>query len=198
MSVQSEIKTIRDFLYENPNHLEVALAVYENWPSIRDDVCKRFLGNLRDRIRCSDVLKPVWNDTAINVKFVKDALDSNGIWLNCSHWKQINALALVAAYKGSNGWFMGVHTSLPIAESHYTNLHFQLSKKLGKSDARVKSEFVWWRWVDDDMQNWQSLIPALHRECESCQRGKYTKYFVDAFVDFAAKALPVVDEIERR
>ena len=46
----TEARYIREYLDQNPRHLHAAFAVHRAWPAVKDDVCRRFLEHLRDRV----------------------------------------------------------------------------------------------------------------------------------------------------
>ena len=46
----TEARYIREYLDENPRHLQAAFAVARAWPAVKHDVCRRFLEHLRDRV----------------------------------------------------------------------------------------------------------------------------------------------------
>ena len=101
---------------------------------------------------------------------------------------------------GPNGWRWGVlhpldKSNLSIADQERrTRLEERLRSDLegGRSDG-------WWPYVgsvDDEMANWNSLLPDLCREWKD-GGGEITDYYVDGILDIATKAIPIIDEVER-
>ncbi len=54
-----------------------------------------------------------------------------------------------------------------------------------------------WQYLDAKTRDWNVLVPALHRECEAAEEGNITRTIVDAFVDVAVRAIPILDELDR-
>lgn len=45
------------------------------------------------------------------------------------------------------------------------------------------------------MGNWNSLLPALHREWKG-DGGEVTNFYVGGMMDIANRAIPIIDEVE--
>ena len=74
----------------------------------------------------------------------------------------------------------------------------RLEKELGDhlpSNEGPEPYWPWWKWVEKDKRNWDSLVPELHKECQD-NGGEITSYFVNTFIEIAEKAIPIINEIE--
>ena len=65
MTSKHESKTIRDFLFAHPEHFETALAVHDSWTAIRDEICKKFLERLAERIESDERLQTFADDLQV-------------------------------------------------------------------------------------------------------------------------------------
>lgn len=215
MTSESEFGEIRDYVFENPAHLETALAVFQSWPSIRDTVCKRFLDRVCSRIRAAEALEPYAEDLHVESAYGGDTAKSNCIWLYRDRWAAYpvsdtstppqtqGRIAILIRTDGRElrDWIFGVRRPTPkgdLADDERirrNRLSPQLLSALGPSRSR-SDWWPWWVYADEDKRHWNPLVPALHRECQAEDDGDITRYFVDTFVDCAVKAIPVIDEIE--
>ena len=75
-----------------------------------------------------------------------------------------------------------------------TLLQKRLQRELdgGRSD----SWYPYVRSVDDEMNNWNSLLPDLYREWKD-GGGPITDYYVDGIMGIASRAIPIIDAVER-
>ena len=216
MTSDRESQEIRDYLFENPNQFDTALAVVESWPSIKHQVCKKFFERLVSRIKAAAALKTYADDLHIESAYGGDTAKSNCIWLYRDRWARYpvkesstppqtngrTAILLRTDSRELRDWIMGVRRPTPAGDmtgderKQRRYLDEQLLSALGPSSSR-SDWWPWWIYVNEDKRHWNPLVPALHRECEAEQDGDLTRYFVDMFVDVAIKAIPVIDEIER-
>jgi len=215
MTSDLEADAIRDFLFLNPEHFDTALAVFDSWTSIRDEVCERFLKRISARIKTAPALQPYAGDMNVVSTYGGEAKNSNCIWLYRDRWapyRAINttklphtnartAIELGNDEKGPNCWYIGVR--IPKSKDHLTfrerKRRRHLVKKLATTLDQTGNSDKWWPWrvyFDEDKQHWNALVPALHRECEAKEDGDITRHFVDTFVKIALKAIPVIDKIE--
>ena len=65
----SERNAVREFVLSDPEKLRTALAVYESWPDIRDNVCERFLTRLCQRVREHERLKQLGSELAVDCAY---------------------------------------------------------------------------------------------------------------------------------
>ena len=216
MTTDSESRAIREFLLSHPDHLTVARAVYESWPSIKNDVCRRFLERLRSRIelklRDDGTLHRSIDDIHVGCKYAGEHSYSNQIWLYRTCWVEYKegdydipctTILLEAEGKGPFEWYIGVR--IPKSMEKMTNrekkrrdfLIRALKTELDAGSGSGNEHWLaWWDWVDDKWKDWHPLLPDLQRESESAEGGEITNYFVDRFTEVATKAIPAINEIE--
>ena len=204
MTTDSESRAIRKFLLdgENLNNLRTALAVYESWPAIEHDICKKFLKRLCTLIndRVEKGRKEFPDDVSVNYAYGGEKPCSNKLWAFQKSWGKHEedrlgihrtAVILMNERKGANKWSIGI--SVP-NDSHGEKLRDSLKDRLvgGKHDP----SFPWWDWMDEEMSHWSSLVPSLQEECHMAEGGKITNHFVNRFLEVATKAIPIIDEVE--
>ena len=211
MTRDSETQAVRTFLFENPDHFDTALAVYETWPAIRDEVCGRFLKRLRSRIETADELKLYASDLQVSCQYRGQAKYSNVLWLYRDRWLtyegasaitgQRTAIRMESDGPGPTGWHFGVCSPLPIDKMQPAERkrREQFEGKLIQAIDLPKRSPWWpkWDYMDARARDWNTLVRDLHRECEESGDGEVTRHIVDAFVDVAVRAIPIIDEFDR-
>ncbi len=207
MTTDNEARAVENFLFSNPENFSVAMAVYESWPIVRRRVCERFLEHLCRCIR--QEANKISADITVECKYKGDDRWRNRLWLYCDSWVQYSrresdsngrtSIRLEADGKASSGWLFGVSSPLPVSQMNEAERRRRerLEKKLEQALALGGTADQWPQraWADNRMRNWNELIPKLQRECED-GKGEITSYFVDAMIGVAAKAIPVVNDIE--
>lgn len=216
MPTPAEKRAISDFLFENPKNIEIAHSVYETWPSVRDQVCREFLCRLGNQIKENCPLSESGSDINIGWEFGENNPNKIWIWLFREGWKPFvttadaphppsgkrTTISLKPDTKGPSNWFMNVRTPVTLVNmdncerNRHLRMQDELNAVLGRSDGKTEHRYTWWRYVRPEFKNWESLVPRLHRELECPDSGEITSYFVETFVDFAKKAIPVINEIE--
>lgn len=212
MTTDSEARAVEKYLLSNPDNLVVAQAVYESWPAVRDDVCKRFLQHLRSCIveEAKQRIPDCPHDIEVGCRYDVEKRNRTRLWLYRTSWVRYETqtrsdskgrtwISFEADSLGPNRWCYGVRSPKPF--SKMTDAEQDRRKRLYKA---LKAELAlgkrsdWWpqwAWARDRMRNWNGLVPDLLTECKACE-GEITDYFVDAVLDTAVKAIPVIDEIE--
>lgn len=216
MTSKHESKTIRDFLFDHPEHLETALAVHDSWPSIRDQICKTFLErlkkSLKKKIKEDPQLVDFKDDLEVDCKYGGRPRYSNQLWLYRKQWReyengekntsQRTAIMLQSDGYGPNSWCVGVRSSLrkenmvDADKERREKTEKELEKKLGPSQA-TSGSWPHWKHLDTPARNWESIVPDLHSENEADQPGKITSCIVDKIVDIAAAAIPIINECDQ-
>ena len=210
MTSDRETQAVRQFLFENPDHVDTAIAVYESWPPIRDQVCEKFLERLRSRIETADELKPYASDLQVGCQYRGQAKYSNVLWLYRNRWQkyegapaitgQRTAIRMESEGPGPKGWHSGVCSPISIdkMEPADRQRRERFEGELNQAIDLPKRSPWWpkWDYLDATAHDWNKLVPDLHRECEGAEDGEITRHIVDAFVGVAVRAIPILDELD--
>ena len=213
MTTESETKTVREFVLADSNKLKTAVAIYESWPAIKNEVCKTFL----ERLRCAieRKAKEFAPDITVICEYTGEYKYGNGIWMYRECWTPYETnqsvsngftrtkIAMVNENKGPNGWCIGVVSPMskvemaPAEKERRQRLDEKLGGKLGP--GKSTDWWPWVNWVEGDKGNWDSLLPDLHEEClDNNNTGKITEYFVDTLIEISKEAIPIINKIETR
>lgn len=193
----NELKEVRDFVIGE--NWKWGLAVYEALPRIMRDVSMSFL-------------KKVWNTWPEEFQY-RNPDDICGRW-DCpdrkkgylymyrESWKSARGgdarkytQIRLEALSGISRWSIGIKSANPelIEGKGFTRLRSKLTSRIGSSSEPDLPNWVWWRWIDE-YENWEELIPKLHKECED--GGEIMEYFVRELAKVAHFAMPIIDEYE--
>ena len=159
MTTDSESRAIRKFVLDgrNPNNLRTALAVYESWPAVRNEVCERFLKHLCSLIeqKAKEEIKKIADDLDIGCVYGGEKRLSNRLWLSRKSWADCGeechglrriAVLIQADSKDANDWYISI---LDPNNFHGDGLRQSLHEELvSEEDAEVW--FPWWDWMDED------------------------------------------------
>lgn len=197
----TELDAIGKFVVSDEKAWDVGLDVYRALPQIMQRTFRNFCKQIvrtpfetcadrfyfrweysQRRKACLGMYKESWMST------------SDGRSVAYKKWSRYTQIKL-EAWTGLHQWSIGVVS--------YTNeLHKDLKAKLedaeglGMSEGGYEDEgWVWWQFIDEEYQDWESKIPILHRECEN-GHGQFTEYFVRKFERIAEVAVPVIDKYE--
>ena len=205
MATDSESRAIRKFLLDgtNSNSLRTALAVYESWPAIRNEVCERFLKRLCSLVeqKAKEKMKDIADDLNIGCVYGGERRLSNRLWLSRKSWTDCGeesyglrriAVLMQADSKDANDWYISI---LDPNDFHGDGLKQTLREEFVEGED-AEDGFPWWDWMDEDNRNWSMLVPALHEECDMAEGGEITDHFVDRFLEVASQAIPIIDEVE--
>ena len=212
MTTDSKTKAVEDFLRSsNPQNLAIARAVHEAWPTIRNKICEKFLIQLRSRVE-SEVKKqmPDANDILVEYRYVGEQKYRNCLWLCKRSWHRYEvrksrtdgrtSIHLEAEGNGPFGWIYGVRSPLCKNDmvdrdrERRSSLEAAIGKTLG--DGRNTPWWPWHRQMDERFRDWNNLVLNLNDECQEKADGKVMTAFVNAIVDTAVRAIPIIDEIE--
>ena len=216
MTTDHETRTIKEFLFANPEHLATAQSVSDAWLKVKEVLCRGFLEHLRRELarRARKKWPDIASDLRVECRYGGEKPHSNLLWLHRASWKPwkghdkkhpppegCTAIALQSGGTGGpNKWYWGVRH--PRHKSNMTDADLGRRARLkdrlrNEFDGVIQSGSWWahWRYVDDERRDWNSLLPALHREWKK-GRGEITDFYVDGMMDIAAKAIPVIDEID--
>ena len=217
MTTDGEGKTVQKFVLEDPTRIETAAAVYESWPAIKDEVCRKFLERLCSAIKAE--AKGLGDHLKVeSVYYEGETKFWNRIWMYRERWApykgaegpnqsvKCTTICMENQDKGPNGWYIGVKS--PIERNSMTDgdrerrtlLKERLHSEEGLGKGGDNTQYwPWGAYVDTDKKNWDSrLVPALHKENQEKQEkgGDITSYFVNRFLEIAKIAVPIIDDIE--
>ncbi len=197
VTTTSERKEVRDFILASDDNVLTAIAVVEAWPETRDEVVKRFLEVLRDRI-ASD-LSPI-EDLRTGSSFSGHRGAKNGVWVFRKAWSEAGGAIPVVSLRherDANDWFVGVgldpDTDGTDAEER---LRQQLRERLGADTAlrgtTGSRSWPWYRYLEEH-GDWRPLLARLHKESQ--KPGDLAAFFSREFVEAAKRAIPIIDEV---
>ncbi len=212
----SERQAVLEFVMSAPEKLKTALAVYECWPDIRDDVCGRFLSRLCVRVREDPRLQDIGSDLTIDCRYDGEPKKRNRLWLHRNAWhchpnaaRSNNpdsehrwAVRLESDGPGPKGWYIGVlapkkGSDLPEEERNARVEHFSsLKANFPRGDIWPPSWWAWYENLDEKTRDWNRLVPELERECRE-EDGPILRSLADRFVAIALEAVPKVNAIDR-
>ena len=215
MATESETRTIKDYLFANPEHLETAQSVSDVWLEVKAVLCGGFLEHLRMAVsrRVRADLSSIAPDLRVECKYGGEKPGSSILRLHRASWPQwenparefasypYTTIALKSGWEsgGPNHWRLGVFH--PLGKNDMTETDQERRKRLKE---KFRSEFdgvrsdSWWlykRLADDEMGNWNSLLSRLYREWRD-GHGPITDYYVDGMMDIATRAIWIIDEVE--
>ena len=215
MATDSETRTIKDYLFANPEHLETAQSVSDVWLDVKVVLCGGFLEHLRTAVsrRVRADLPSVAPDLRVECKYGGEKPGSNFLWLHRASWPQwenhqakhfpyegCTTIALRSGWtRGPNAWRWLVFHPLDKSELTETD-----QERRARLEEKLRSEFdgvrsdgwsLYKRSVDDEIANWNSLLPDLYLEWKA-GGGPITDYYVDGMMGIAAKAIPIIDAVE--
>ena len=212
MTTNAETQFVLDYLSTNPDHLPAALAVHDAWLRFRENVCERFLEQLRqiveDRLR--EEVPDIDPDFHVRCRFGGDKQNSNCLWITREGWIRYDdlrpnrdgrsAIRLESAGRGPNKWYCGVRSPKPTGEmtEREKQRREELRASLGKHGLLLAKEndgrWLQWKWLRS-YQDWNPIVPDLYKECEA-RGGRITTHYADTLVDIAARAIPAINEVE--
>ncbi len=213
MATDSETRAIQDYLFANPSHLRTAQAVSDGWLGIKEVLCGDFLEHLRKAVsgRAKD-LASIAPDLRVECTYGGERGWSSFLRLYRPSWpeweaepehpprKGRTAIAMQSGSPGPNGWNWGVLHALEKGTMTGTDqeMRARLERKLrSKLDGgRSDNWYSYVRSVDDEMGDWNSLLPDLYRERRD-GGGPITDYYVGGIVGIATKAIPIINDVER-
>ncbi len=192
-----ERKEVRDFILANDDNVLTAIAVVEAWPETRNEVVKRFLEVLRDRI-ASDLGSI--EDLRTGCGFSNHGGPKNGVWAFRKAWSEAGGAVPVISLRherDANDWSVGVGLDSGTGDvDAEENLRERLRERLGADTAlrgRTDSRsWPWYRYLEEH-GDWRPLLARLHKEAQD--PGDLTEYFSRQFVEAAGRAIPIVDDV---
>lgn len=197
VTTTSERKEVGDFILASDDNVLTAIAVVEAWPETRNEVVKRFLEVLRDRI--ARYLGSI-EDLRTGCGFGNQSGPKNGVWAFRKAWSEAGGAVPMISLRherDANDWFVGVGLDSGAGDSDTEeNLREGLRERLGadtalrgRTDAR---SWPWYRYLEEH-GDWRPLLARLHKEAQD--PGDLAEYFSRQFVEAAERAIPIIDEV---
>ena len=208
----TEARYIREYLDENPRHLHAAFAVHRAWSGVREDVYRRFLEHLRDRIaeRLAAEMPEVREDLQVGCHYAGAKQSTlNVLWITRTGWVQYHdaperarlartSILFQSHDKGMNSWQWGVRSPKPRGDmtEAESERRLRLEARLRHYGLSLGQLSDWWpQYEKPRYEHWGPLIPELGKE--SAERsGKITDYYVNGLIEITKKAVPAIDEVE--
>jgi len=205
----TETRYIHKHLLENPKHLRAAFAVARTWPSVRTDVCHRFLDHLRDKVeeRLKSLSPAIGDDIQVRHHYGGEKRYSNYLWITRYSWTQYDTsrnddrtvIRIENCEVGPTSWNWGVRSPKPSHQmtDEETKHREQIEVALRKSGLALAHTSVWWpqwEWPQRYL-DWDPLVPDLHEEC-AAGGGPITTYYVDGLLKIAERAIPAISSVE--
>ena len=199
---KSESNTLKDLVLTDQKNWDVALTVSIALPEVMETVYWRFMemvwNTWPEEYEYPDDTRYFWGYASQRKKSYIGMYRTS--WKSYKGWKnrayiQCTQLRL-EAMSGINNWYIGVcSTNEQFTDKEqrgYRELDAALREAVGESES---DGWPWWQFVDERYRNWDTLIPALHRECNG-DGIEIKKYFVEKFADIAKAAIPIIDRYE--
>ncbi len=202
MTTDAETREIREYLYSNPGQIQAALAIHDAWPIIRDEVCKRFLVHLRDKIelRLKQALPDFAGDLQVRHNYGGDKQHSNFLFFGLNDRPKYEIGFQSHARQGPNGWLWGIKAPRPIGEmtAGETDYREAIKAALIKGSlslANSKDPYLWPQYEYlPQYRDWNSLVSELHKELEN-GASPITDFCVDGLINIAAIAIPAINDV---
>ena len=212
MTTDSETHAIHKHLFANLDQMHAALAVHDAWPSVRAEVCQRFLEQLHRKVeeRLGKEFQDV-SDFHVQRRYYKGGKKhpyslriTRDAWTMhdgaATSTRGRSALELRSNNGEPNGWHWGVIG--PKSRNNMTDAEkerrAELELRLKRRDLSLaggdSGRWLQWEYVPR-YPRWHPLVPDLAEECEA-KGGTITDHFVDGLLRIASLAIPAIDEVE--
>lgn len=208
----TEARYVHEYLDENPRHLHAAFAVARAWPSVKHDVCRRFLEHLRDRVeeRVRGAFPQLADDLNVRCQYggkQKWWSDYQCVyrsgWVECEGAFDLGSggrtAVVLTCGGGANAWHWGVFNGK--SKDHMSKQEKgscdDLEKALQEHGLSLPAgdhnapQFQW----SPRYQDWSVIVPELSRELADGS-GEITDHYVTRLLAVAEKAIPAIDEVE--
>ncbi len=198
MTTPSEQEEVKRFVLENDENLRTALAVFDSWPRIRNDVVARFLGRLRGLVE-EGLPGAVQRADEMRVgSGFSGSYRNDGVWAYRAAWSASGGTRpyVWLAHDGADpkSWYLGVGFDPRGRGSPEEELiQERLSEERELRDGSYSVNWPWYRYLDGDLADWSPLIVRLHQEAQ--EPGDLLRNLATQFGEFAAVAIPIIDEV---
>ena len=187
MTTDREHRDVRDFILESEDNLLAALAVLDAYPKTRNEVIARFLERVYER-----VAQDLEQENLEGNCYFADKTKDDGMWVFRDSWEREDSelyIWLGHASRDASWWWLGVGSFGPKDRAMCERLRDMLPKCLGPGDS--SDNFLWYRYLDPPHRDWAPLLVQMHEERKN--PGELVEHFATKFIDFARKALAVID-----
>ena len=200
----NESNTLKEFVLPDDKKWDVALAISNALPQIKEDVYNRFMKMVqhtpptKTKYKCPE-------DTMVGRKYLQTR--ASYIYWYRESWrsyktrkgKEFFTQIRLQSDRYMNDFYFGILTANEqlndIEQEGWRELDAALRTAFGASEKKKYKSWPWWRLVDERYLNWDPLIPILNRECDE-GRGEVLSYFVEKFAVVAEAAIPIIDRYE--
>ena len=210
MTTPNEKKFIRDFLMNNPNYLEYAMAVSDSWPDLQSEICSKYFDLLSVRIKTSFNETVEFKQFLTKVEFDSVFKNVKGSRVGFSLKPQVSNLVTTSSNDegcwigfasdnpGPDDWWLGVEVTPHSDNDVKEKLKLQMKSLF--PDSRHYSNWEFYYWMDDlgsvnnlSVRHWSKLVPNLLEELNSGNT-EILDFYVEQFKEFATEALPIILE----
>ena len=191
VTTTSERKEVRDFILASDDNVRTAIAVAEAWPETRNDVVKRFLKALRERI--ADDLRAI-EDLQFDSDFARRGRN-DGVWLFRTAWSTgsgMPPLVRLLHDGGVSNWYVGVDLELSNCDADVGERLKERLRLAMPPGGESTPGWPWYRYLDEH-KDWAPLVARLHVETGNAR--ELMNYFSRCLVEVAEVAVPVIDEV---
>ena len=198
MTTPSEQEEVKRFVLESDDNLRTALAVFDSWPRIRNDVVARFLARLSGLVEegLRGALQSA-DDLRVRSSF-SGSYRNDGVWAYRPAWSASGGTRPYVWLAHDSGdpksWYLGVGFDPRGRGSPEEELiQERLSEERELRDGSYSANWPWYRYLDGDLADWSPLIVRLHQEAQ--EPGDLLRNLATEFRELAAVAIPIIDEV---
>ena len=202
---------VEDFLRRHHEHFTTALAVYETWPTLSEEIRRNFLKLIADMIS-KDLTALFDKDSEPDMRSnhgPKSYHSHISIW--CKNWRpyvvgdktRITSVEMVAGSPEDAGWQYRVWCpAVDAVSKDDRERRSKLQQELSNLQMRGNQWNPCWKFVDERYRDWNPLIPKLHEEVEAAREGEgkvggeIANVLVKEFKDFAKLTIPKIKSID--
>lgn len=213
MTVTNETSALHEFMISDANKVLISQKVYQSFPNLRKEVSEKFLRHLCEEIKHKLIEKKFVDDIESGYKFSDSRKYGTALWLYRKCWKTYQGgsdvrdmrtcIRLEAQEKGLNGFVIGIASPLKsskMSTEEDKKSRYLLEEKLRLDLGENMKISDWWpqyRPLGYEHRSLNRLTAELFRENSTGSGPRpITDYFVNAFVDLAKKAIPIINEID--
>lgn len=195
MASDLETKTVLELLESEPNHLETARVVYESWPAVRDRICEEFLKHLCDRM--GKGLKEFKQDIRVEPGYEGRGTGAlNRLSIYRPSWPEHQDEDSVAQGRTAIRLRAGTGNSWTWYGVWSPNRTLEGKLRAAFPDFKAPDDgYPVWRYVESGLSDWDQMASKLAHESKAIG-GKITDFYVETLVEFAQRAIPIIDEVE--